>query len=49
MIYLKLVLRAVFWGGTFITGRLLASGVDPQAAAFVRFGIASLFLRKMRR
>ncbi len=44
MIYLKLLLTAVFWGGTFIAGRLLASGADPQAAAFIRFGIASLFL-----
>lgn len=38
------MLTALFWGGTFIAGRLLASGVDPRAAAFVRFGIASLFL-----
>ncbi len=44
MIYIKLLLTAFFWGGTFIAGRLLASGVDPRAAAFVRFGIASLFL-----
>jgi drug/metabolite transporter (DMT)-like permease len=44
MIYIKLLLTAFFWGGTFVAGRLLASGVEPQAAAFVRFGIASLFL-----
>jgi drug/metabolite transporter (DMT)-like permease len=44
LIYIKLLLTAIFWGGTFIAGRLLASGVDPQAAAFVRFGIATLFL-----
>jgi drug/metabolite transporter (DMT)-like permease len=44
LIYFKLLLTAFFWGGTFIAGRLLASGVDPQAAAFLRFGIASLFL-----
>lgn len=44
MIYIKLLLTAIFWGGTFVAGRLLASSVEPQAAAFARFGIASLFL-----
>lgn len=44
MIYLKLVLTAVFWGGTFIAGRLIAQAVDPYSAAFLRFVIASVFL-----
>ena len=29
MIYLKLFLTAVFWGGTFIAGRILAQEVQP--------------------
>jgi drug/metabolite transporter (DMT)-like permease len=44
LIYLKLLLTAIFWGGTFIAGRLIATSVQPQAAAFVRFAIASLLL-----
>ncbi len=44
MTYFKLLLTAVFWGGTFIAGRLLASDVDPYSAAFLRFAIASFFL-----
>ncbi len=35
---------ALFWGGTFITGRLLAGDVQPFAAAFLRFAIASTIL-----
>ncbi|MFK5926658.1 MAG: DMT family transporter [Desulfuromusa sp.] len=43
-IYLKLLLMALFWGGTFIAGRLLAGEVEPFAAAFLRFTIASIVL-----
>jgi drug/metabolite transporter (DMT)-like permease len=42
--YLKLLLMAVFWGGTFVAGRLLAGEVAPFSAAFLRFSIASLAL-----
>ena len=42
--YLKLLLTAFFWGGTFISGRSLAGSVDPFAAAFLRFAVASVFL-----
>lgn len=42
--YLKLLLMALFWGGTFIAGRLLAGEVSPFSAAFLRFSIASLAL-----
>ncbi len=42
--YLKLLLTAVFWGGTFIAGRLLAGSVAPFAAAFFRFLIAAACL-----
>lgn len=44
MTYFKLLLTAVFWGGTFIAGKLISNTVDPYAAAFLRFLIASVFL-----
>ncbi len=43
-IYLKLTLAAVFWGGTFIAGKLLAGQVPPFSAAFLRFLLATLVL-----
>ncbi len=42
--YLKLLLMAIFWGGTFVAGRSLAQTVGPFGAAFFRFAIASVFL-----
>lgn len=42
--YIKLLLMAFFWGGTFVVGRTLAQTVGPFAAAFFRFAIASVFL-----
>ncbi len=42
--YLKLLGMAVFWGGTFIAGKLAAQNVGPYSAAFLRFAIASVFL-----
>lgn len=42
--YIKLIFTAVFWGGTFIAGRLIAPTVDPYSAAFLRFLVASFFL-----
>ncbi len=44
MIYIKLLLTAFFWGGTFIAGKGIADTVDPYSAAFLRFAIASFFL-----
>ena len=44
MAYIKLILTAFFWGGTFIAGKDLAGEVDPYSAAFLRFTIASFFL-----
>lgn len=35
---------AIFWGGTFIAGRVVAQDVGPFSAAFLRFAIASVFL-----
>lgn len=42
--YLKLLMTAIFWGGTFISGRMLADSVDPFSAAFFRFLFASVCL-----
>ena len=42
--YIKLILTAVFWGGTFIAGRVVAQEVLPFSASFLRFAIASVFL-----
>lgn len=42
MIYIKLLLTALFWGGTFIAGRIATAEVSPYFAAFTRFAIASL-------
>lgn len=44
LIYVKLLLTAFFWGGTFIAGRQVAETVGPFSAAFLRFAVASLFL-----
>lgn len=49
MIYLKLILTAVFWGGTFVAARVAAQHVDPFSASFLRFFIASLFLAALIR
>jgi drug/metabolite transporter (DMT)-like permease len=44
MIYLKLALTALFWGGTFIAGRVLARDTPPFSAAFLRFCFALALL-----
>lgn len=44
MIYIKLLLTAFLWGGTFVSGRLLSGHVTPCSAAFLRFSVASIFL-----
>jgi len=44
IIYIKLLATAIFWGGTFIAGRVVARDVGPFSAAFLRFAIASIFL-----
>ena len=43
-VYIKLLLTAIFWGGTFIAGRVIARNIPPFSAAFFRFAIASVFL-----
>lgn len=42
--YLKLLMTATLWGGTFISGRMLAGSVAPFSAAFFRFLLATVFL-----
>ncbi len=42
--HVKLFLTAVFWGGTFIAGKIVAQQVPPFSAAFMRFFIAVFFL-----
>lgn len=42
--YVKLLCSAIFWGGTFIAGRIVSQDIDPFSAAFFRFAIASVFL-----
>ncbi len=44
VVYLKLLLTTIFWGGTFIAARFLTHDVGPFSAAFLRFAIASVVL-----
>lgn len=43
-VYLKLVLAALFWGGTFIAGRIVAPAVPHMIAAAGRFAVACVLL-----
>ena len=43
-IYLKLLLTAIFWGGTFVAGRLVTQNVGPYSISFLRYTIASILL-----
>ncbi len=49
LIYIKLLLTAFFWGGTFVAGRIIAGNVGPCSAAFLRFFVATLFLYGLTR
>jgi drug/metabolite transporter (DMT)-like permease len=44
VVYLKLFLTALFWGGTFIAGRQVAQDLGPYSIAFLRFALASALL-----
>ncbi|MBD3384038.1 EamA family transporter [candidate division KSB1 bacterium] len=44
MVWIKLLFTALFWGGTFIAGRVISQQLDPYSAAFLRFALASFFL-----
>lgn len=43
-IYAQLIGSVVLWGGTWISGRMLAQSLPPFSAAFLRFVVASTFL-----
>ncbi len=47
--YVKLLLTALFWGGTFVAGRIVAQNLAPFSIAFLRFAIASVFLLLLTR
>lgn len=49
VIYGKLFLTALFWGGTFIAGRQVAQDLGPFSIAFLRFAMASLLLLGLTR
>ncbi len=42
--YLKLLCTSMFWGGTFVAGRMVSQELPPFSAAFIRFAIASISL-----
>jgi drug/metabolite transporter (DMT)-like permease len=44
VVYLKLFLTALFWGGTFVAGRAITRDVGPLSVAFLRFALASSLL-----
>jgi drug/metabolite transporter (DMT)-like permease len=43
-VYVKLVGCMALWGGTWVSGRVVAQGMTPFVAAFLRFLFASAFL-----
>jgi drug/metabolite transporter (DMT)-like permease len=47
--YITLMITMLFWGGTFIAGRMLAVAIQPASAAFLRFAIASFVLLMLTR
>ena len=49
VVYIKLLLTAVFWGGTFIAGRQVAQNLGPFSIAFLRFAMASAVLLALTR
>lgn len=44
MVYVKLVACMMLWGGTFVTGRILAQDIPPTSASFLRFLLAAALL-----
>lgn len=43
-IYIRLLLTMIFWGGTFVAGRIASHAMHPITAATGRFTLASLIL-----
>ena len=44
LVYLKLILATLIWGGTFIAGRIAVQDMGVFSIAFLRFTIATLLL-----
>lgn len=44
IIYFKLVLTAIFWGGTFVAARAVSDHIGPFTGSFIRFAAASILL-----
>jgi drug/metabolite transporter (DMT)-like permease len=44
IIYLKLTLTAIFWGGTFVAARAVSGHIGPFTGSFIRFASASMLL-----
>jgi drug/metabolite transporter (DMT)-like permease len=44
LVYLKLVMVALFWAGTFIATRVASQTFEPFSGAFIRYAIALIFL-----
>lgn len=44
ILYFKLIGSVIFWGGTWIAGRILAGDLTPYSAAFLRFFFATIFM-----
>jgi drug/metabolite transporter (DMT)-like permease len=44
IVYLKLVMVALFWAGTFISTRIASQTFEPFTGAFIRYAIALIFL-----
>lgn len=44
LVHIRLILTMIFWGGTFVAGRLLAEELHPIIAATLRFTLASAML-----
>lgn len=46
-VYVLLIISMALWGGTWVSGRVLAQSVHPMTAAFLRFAVASFVLMVM--
>ena len=44
LVYLKLILTTLIWGGTFIAGRIAVQDMGVFSIAFLRFIVATLLL-----
>jgi drug/metabolite transporter (DMT)-like permease len=44
IIYFKLVLTAIFWGGAFVAARAVSDHIGPFTGSFIRFAAASILL-----